>query len=40
MIATIITSIISFIGTNIDDTFVLAVWFSQTDSQFQKKKTL
>ncbi|MGF2384674.1 cadmium resistance transporter [Lentilactobacillus otakiensis] len=37
MIATIITSIISFIGTNIDDTFVLAVWFSQTDSHFQKK---
>lgn len=37
MIATIITSIISFIGTNIDDTFVLAVWFSQVDSHFQKK---
>lgn len=37
MVTTIITSIVSFIGTNIDDTFVLAVWFSQVDTVLRKR---
>lgn len=37
MLATIITSIFSFIGTNIDDTFVLAVWFSQVNGSLRRQ---
>ncbi|PAK84331.1 calcium-binding protein [Lentilactobacillus parakefiri] len=37
MLTTIITSIFSFVGTNIDDTFVLAVWFSQADSSLKRR---
>ena len=37
MLTTIMTSILSFIGTNIDDTFVLAVWFSQVDASLRRR---
>lgn len=37
MLTTIITSIVSFIGTNVDDTFVLAVWFSQVNAVLRKR---
>lgn len=34
---TIITGFVSFVGTNVDDTFVLAIWFSQVDSLLRTK---
>lgn len=37
MLTTIMTSILSFIGTNIDDTFVLSVWFSQVDASLRRR---
>lgn len=37
MLGTVITSIMSFIGTNVDDTFVLAVWFAQVGERLKRR---